>query len=71
MSYQADRTALNRKYNNPLSEEYFQRFEKLYQEWLKALENMPYETYSLDGKIDWQLFKNHLEKELFFHGLAY
>ncbi|SMD41948.1 Uncharacterized protein conserved in bacteria [Aquiflexum balticum DSM 16537] len=71
MSYQADRTALNRKYNNPLSEEYFQRFEKLYQEWLKALENMPYETYSLDGKMDWQLFKNHLEKELFFHGLAY
>jgi uncharacterized protein (DUF885 family) len=70
-SYQADRGALNRKYNNPLSEEYFQRFEKLNQDWLKALENMPYETYSLDGKMDWQLFKNHLEKELFFHGLAY
>ena len=66
MSYQADRAALARKYNNPFSEEYFQRMDKLYQDWLKALENMPYESYSADGKLDYQLFKNHLEKERFF-----
>ncbi|MDX5479539.1 MAG: DUF885 domain-containing protein, partial [Cyclobacteriaceae bacterium] len=70
-SYQADRGALARKYNNPLSDEYFQRFDKLYKDWLKSLESMPYESFSLDGKMDYQLFKNHLEKELFFHGLAY
>lgn len=70
-SYQADKGALVRKYSNPLSDEYFQRFDKLYTDWLKALENMPYESYSLDGKMDYQLFKNHLEKELFFHQLAY
>ena len=66
MSYQADRAALARKYNNPFSEEYFQRMDKLYQDWLMALENMPYESYSADGKLDYQLFKNHLEKERFF-----
>lgn len=70
-SYQADRGALARKYNNPLSDEYFQRFDKLYKDWLDALNRMPYDSYSLDGKMDYQLFKNHLEKELFFHGLAY
>ncbi|TVP51319.1 MAG: DUF885 domain-containing protein [Mongoliibacter sp.] len=70
-SYQADRSALARKYNNPLSDEYFQRFEKLYKDWLVALEKMPYDSYTLDGKMDYQLFKNHLEKELFFHGLAF
>jgi hypothetical protein len=70
-SYQADRGALTRKYNNPLSDEFFKRFDQLYSDWLKALEKMPYESYSLDGKIDWQLFKNHLEKEQFFHQLAY
>jgi uncharacterized protein (DUF885 family) len=70
-SYQADRGALTRKYNNSLSDEFFKRFDQLYSDWLKALENMPYESYSLDGKMDWQLFKNHLEKEQFFHQLAY
>ena len=71
MSFQADRAALSRKYNNSLSDEYFQRMDRLYADWLKALENMPYESFSLDGKMDWQLFKNHLEKESFFHQLAY
>jgi uncharacterized protein (DUF885 family) len=70
-SFQADKGALNRKYNNHLSDEYFQRIDKLYTEWLSAIQKMPYETYSLDGKMDWQLFKNHLEKEKFFHQLAY
>ncbi len=67
MSYQADVSSLNRKYNNPLSDEYFERFEKLYKDWLQALESMPYDSYSLDGKLDYQLFKNHLEKQQFFH----
>jgi uncharacterized protein (DUF885 family) len=71
MSYQADRTALARKYNNPLSDEYFQRMDRLYKDWLKALENMPYESYSADGKLDYQIFKNYLEKESYFHSAAY
>lgn len=71
MSYQADRTALARKYNNHLSDEYFQRIDLLYKDWLKALENMPYETYSADGKLDYQIFKNYLEKESYFDSAAY
>jgi uncharacterized protein (DUF885 family) len=71
MSFQADRTALSRKYNNPLSDEYFQRMDRLYTDWLKALENMPYDSYSQDGKLDYQIFKNFLEKESYFHNAAY
>ena len=71
MSYQADRTALNRKYNNPLSDEYFERIGRLYLDWLKALENMPYDSYSADGKLDYQIFKNYLEKESYFHSAAF
>jgi uncharacterized protein (DUF885 family) len=71
MSFQADLGALNRKYGNRLSEEYFVRIEKLYTDWLQALEQMPYDSYSTDGKLDYQLMKNHLEKELFFHQAAF
>jgi uncharacterized protein (DUF885 family) len=71
MSFQADLGALNRKYNNRLSEEYFVRMDRLYKDWLQALEKMPYDSYSMDGKLDYQLMKNHLEKELFFHQAAY
>ncbi|MCH7411449.1 DUF885 domain-containing protein [Belliella sp. DSM 111904] len=70
-SFQADVSALNRKYNNPLSEEYFQRFEKLYTDWLKALDKMPYDSFSIDGKLDYQIFKNYLEKEKYFHQSNY
>lgn len=71
MSFQADLGALNRKYNNRLSEEYFVRMDRLYKDWLQALEKIPYDSYSLDGKLDYQLMKNHLEKELFFHQAAF
>ncbi|MCH7398480.1 DUF885 domain-containing protein [Belliella sp. DSM 107340] len=70
-SYQADVSALSRKYSNPYSEEYFQRFDKLYADWLKALEAMPYESYSMDGKLDFQIFRNYLEKQQYFHQVAY
>lgn len=71
MSFQADRSALNRKYNNPLSDEYFERISRLYNDWLKALENMPYDSYSADGKLDYQIFKNYLEKESYFHSASH
>ncbi|MGY6521790.1 MAG: DUF885 family protein [Mongoliitalea sp.] len=70
-SYQADVSALNRKYTNQHSDEYFQRFDKLYSDWLKVLEGLPYESYSLDGKLDYQLLKNHLEKQQYFHQASY
>ncbi|WP_194776040.1 DUF885 family protein [Pararhodonellum marinum] len=66
MQYQADLGALNRKYNNPLSIEYFERMEKLHRDWLGFLQNMEYETLSEDAKIDYVLFQNHLNKQLYF-----
>lgn len=70
-SFQADASALSRKYSNPHSEEYFQRFDQLYSDWLQVLNNLPYDSYSLDGKLDYQLFKNHLEKQQYFHREAH
>ncbi|UJP66466.1 DUF885 family protein [Mongoliitalea daihaiensis] len=70
-TYQADVSALNRKYTNQFSDEYFQRFDKLYSDWLKVLEGLPYDSYSLDGKLDYQLLKNHLEKQQYFHQASY
>ncbi len=67
MSYQADRGALTRKYSNPLSEEYFLRMDQLYKDWAAKLQQMPYDDLSADGKLDYLLFRNHLEKQDYFH----
>ncbi|NVJ86844.1 MAG: DUF885 family protein [Algoriphagus sp.] len=63
-TYQADRGALSRLYTNPLSEEYFDRMESFNKEYLQTLESFNYDSFSEDGKIDYVLFRNYLEKEL-------
>lgn len=63
-TYQADRGALSRLYTNPLSEEYFNRMEAFNKEYLQTLESFNYDSFSEDGKIDYVLFRNYLEKEL-------
>ena len=63
-TYQVDRGALSRLYTNQFSLEYFERMEKFNQDYLKTLQAQSYETLSEDGKIDYVLFRNHLEKEL-------
>ena len=63
-TYQADRGALSRLYTNRLSTEYFNRMESFTQDYLKTLQAQPYATLSEDGKIDYVLFRNYLEKEL-------
>ncbi|ERM84818.1 hypothetical protein P872_22420 [Rhodonellum psychrophilum GCM71 = DSM 17998] len=67
MAYQADRSSLSRKYSNPLSEEYFLRMEQLYRDWMGNLEALSYDSFSEDGKTDYLLFRNHLEKQSYFH----
>ena len=66
-SFQADRGALSRKYSNALSEEYYSRMDRLYKDWMSKLRAMPFESFSEDGKLDYILFRNSLEKQLFFH----
>jgi hypothetical protein len=63
-AYQADRGALSRLYTNRLSAEYFARMESFNKDFLKTLQAQNYEALSEDGKIDYVLFRNYLEKQL-------
>jgi uncharacterized protein (DUF885 family) len=63
-TYQADRGALSRLYTNRLSVEYFTRMESFNKDYLKTLQAQNYEALSEDGKIDYLLFRNFLEKQL-------
>lgn len=63
-AYQADRGALSRLYTNRLSAEYYGRMESFNQDYLKTLQAQNYNALSDDGKIDYVLFRNYLEKQL-------
>ncbi|UZD24785.1 DUF885 domain-containing protein [Algoriphagus halophytocola] len=63
-TYQADYGALRRLYTNSLTDEYFSRFQQFHQKYLEDLEKVNYSALSEDGKIDYVLFRNYLEKEL-------
>lgn len=63
-TYQADRGALSRLYTNRPSAEYFARMESFNQDYLKTLRAQNYDALSEDGKIDYVLFRNFLEKQL-------
>ncbi len=63
-TYQADRGALSRLYSNSFTAEYFQRMQAFNEDYLKTLKSFNYESFSEDGKIDYVLFRNYLEKEL-------
>ncbi|WP_339697964.1 DUF885 family protein [Algoriphagus aquimarinus] len=63
-TYQADYGTLRRLYSNSFSDEYFSRIQILNQEYLTDLGKLNYGSLSEDGKIDYVLFRNYLEKEL-------
>ncbi|MEB2779518.1 DUF885 family protein [Algoriphagus sp. C2-6-M1] len=63
-TYQADYGALRRLYSNSLSNTYFSRIQTLNQNYLTDLGKVNYGSLSADGKIDYVLFRNYLEKEL-------
>lgn len=67
ISFQADRSALNRKYANHHSEEYYERMKVFYDSWLEQLHTIDYTELSADDKIDYIAFRNYLEKQLYFH----
>ena len=68
-TFQADRAALERKYTLKETQEYYDRMDQLYAGWLAHLKTVDYQGLSSDGKIDYLLFSNFLEKTLFFHDL--
>jgi uncharacterized protein (DUF885 family) len=62
--YTVDRGSLQRSYPVATSPARRERFKKLYNEWLASLLKLDFDSMSQDGKIDYLLFKNHLEYEL-------
>src|SRR6185369_10018427 len=62
--YTVDRGSLQRSYPVAYSRSRRERFKKFYDEWLASLQNLDFDSMSQDGKIDYILFKNHLEYEL-------
>lgn len=64
--YRADYGALDRKYNVQPSEEYFDRFERFYADWLQKLNELDFETLAHPHQVDYLLFKNDLERSAYF-----
>ena len=62
--YTVDRGSLMRSYPVAVSSARRERFKKFYNEWLASLQSINFDSMSQDGKIDYILFKNHLEYEL-------
>ncbi len=66
LQYQADVNSLSRKYSIKESDEYYNRFALLYTDWMKKLKEFPFEKFTLDGKIDYVLLRNEIEKDAYF-----
>jgi len=66
MQYQADISSLNRKYAIKESDEYYTRFASFYADWLKNLKALSFDQFSQDGKADYVLLRNEIEKENYF-----
>lgn len=62
--YSADERSLNRYYRFHFSPARRARFTAFNREWLKILADMDFSRLSLDGRIDYLLFKNHLKRAI-------
>ncbi len=62
--YSVDRGSLARSYPVAVSPNRRERFRKFYHKWFTSLQNLNFDAMSQDGKVDFILFKNHLEYEL-------
>jgi uncharacterized protein (DUF885 family) len=62
--YAVDRGSLQRSFPVAVSESRRDRFKKFYTDWLASLQKLDFDSMIEDGKIDYLLFKNHLEYEL-------
>jgi uncharacterized protein (DUF885 family) len=62
--YTTDRASLTRSYPVSTSPARLARFKEFYNEWLAALQRMQFDSLSQDDKVDYLLFKNHLDHEL-------
>lgn len=70
-TFQANKNALSRMYTIRETEEYYQRFSEFYDNTREKLEAIDFEELSRDGKIDYILLKNLINKEDYFLQLEY
>ena len=70
-TFQADKTALQNFYSNNESEEYYVRFSKFYADWEKTVKAIDFKNLSKDGKVDYLLLKNLINKENYFLQIEY
>lgn len=64
--YQEDFGALSRKYSVKHSEQYSTRFDEFYTQWLSYLDEINFRELAHPDKVDFLLFKNDLERSLYF-----
>lgn len=62
--YVADRGSLSRSYPVEMSPARMTRFKQFYSDWLALIGKMNFDTMGQDGRIDYVLFKYHLNHEL-------
>lgn len=62
-TFKADKYALRTTYNMRESQEYYGRFNQFYDDWKTKLENIDFQSLSKDGKADYVVLKNLIEKE--------
>ena len=67
--FAADRSSLTRYYNVPMSDVRIERMKEFFLDWQKELGKLNFQEMSVDGKIDYLLFKNLLEYGL--RGITY
>lgn len=65
VNFRADRGSLERFYFVSNSPERRERFKVLYKDYLSKLEQLPFESMSVSGKVDYLLMKRDLENELY------
>lgn len=59
--FTADAGSLNRFYNIPFSKGRIKRFLEFYDEWLREIEKIKFDSLSFDEKVDYILFENYLK----------
>ncbi len=62
--YVVDRGSLSRSYPVEISPARQARFKQFYSDWLATLAKLNFDSLSQDGKVDYLLFKTHLNHEL-------
>ncbi len=63
-NYAADRGSLSRFYTAPISPARIARIKQFYSDSRAALDKQNFDALSFDGKVDFVLFRNHLDQQL-------